>query len=221
MAEIAVFEHREALAAAAAALLARALAGSGARSLAVAGGSTPGPIYDRLSRADVDWRGVSVTLTDDRFVDRNSPLSNERLVRERLLAGAAAAARLLPLKGTGAAPEDDALALEPRIAALQPFSAVLLGMGEDGHVASLFPGATLPPAGRRCVGVEAAGLAPFVPRITLTAAALLDSRQVVLAATGAAKRERIESVLADPDSRLPLAAILRQDRTPVRVLWAP
>lgn len=233
MIEIEVFGDRAALMAATADLIADALTAPGAlaergnRTFVATGGNTPGPVYDALAKRDLDWAGVTVTLTDERWVDPASPLSNEGLVRARLLVGSAAAAQFAPLKGAGASPHADALAAEPVLAALTPFDLVLLGMGPDGHIASLFPGdaglaTTLDPAGPRlCVGVDQAGLDPFVPRISLTARALLDARLIVLLVTGEDKRALIRRVIDDPAIELPVAAILRQSKTPVRVLWAP
>jgi 6-phosphogluconolactonase len=221
------FPDRDALAEAAAAVLAHALAGGGPRSLVATGGGTPGAVYDRLSAMDLQWGGVTVTLSDERFVGPLAAESNARLVRERLLTGQAAAAAFLPLKGDGATPEADALAVEPALRALTPWSAVLLGMGEDGHVASLFPrdpelaSRTDPAGGRLCVGVEMAGLEPLVPRISLTLAALTRSPLVVILVTGAGKRAVIERIAAEPGYAPPAAALLRQTRAPVRVMWAP
>jgi 6-phosphogluconolactonase len=222
-----ILADRAAQADAAATLLARALAPPGPRSLVVTGGSSPGPVYDRLSGLDLRWGDVTVTLSDDRWVDAASPLSNEGLVRQRLLVGQAAAARFLPLKGAGATPEADALAAERALGALTPWAAVLLGMGEDGHIASLFPGdpdlaAFVDPAGERlCVGVPVARLEPFVPRISLTVRALLETTLVILLITGAAKRAVIERIAAESAYAPPVASVLRQTRAPTRVLWAP
>ena len=132
----------------------------------------------------------------------------------------------MPLKGDGASPEADAVHAEAKLRALAPFAAVLLGMGADGHIASLFPGApgldgALDPQGARwCVGVDEAGLDPKVPRISLTARALLSSAQVVLLITGAEKRLLVERVRSDAGFNPPVATILRQTRVAVRVLWA-
>jgi 6-phosphogluconolactonase len=221
MIDIEACSDRGALAAVAAAAIAEALARPGPVSFVAAGGSTPGATYDRLAAMDLDWSRVTVTLGDERWVDPAAPESNARLVRVRLLAGHAAAARFVALKGRGATPEEDALAVEPRIAVMLPFDAVLLGMGEDGHVASLFPGDPEPGPKRLCVGVAMSGLAPFVPRLTLTLAALLRARQIFLLITGEAKRALVERVSSEPDYAPPVAAILRQSDTPLRVLWSP
>lgn len=220
------FPDRETLADAGAEILAHALATPGPRRIVVTGGGTPGPVYDRLAARDLDWSRVTLTLTDERWVDTTSPLSNEKLVRERLLTGRAAEARLVPLKGDGASPEADAEAADMALRPLPPWSAVLIGMGEDGHIASLFPGdpdltANLDPEGEKlCVGIPRAGLQPFVPRVSLTARALLSTRLLVLLITGEAKRALVERIASDPDFAPPAAALLRQDRTPVRIVWA-
>ncbi|HZZ34075.1 MAG TPA: 6-phosphogluconolactonase [Caulobacteraceae bacterium] len=221
------FEDRDALADAACRLIARALSVPEASSLVVTGGSSPGPVYDRLSRLELRWARIIVTLSDDRWLDAASPLSNARLVRERLLIGPAAKAAFLPLKCDAATPDEDADAAEATIATLLPFAAVLLGMGEDGHIASLFPGApgsaeALDPDGPRlCVGVAMSGLEPYVPRISLTVRALTTAAQVIILITGEAKRAIVERALAEAAYDPPVAAILRQDRAPVAILWAP
>ncbi len=111
----------------------------GAALLAVSGGRTPVPVFQALSARDLDWSRVTVTLVDERWVDPASSDSNQRLVETHLLQYRAAASRFVPMKSAGAAPEDG---VAPMAAALGPapvFDAVLLGMGEDGHFASLFP----------------------------------------------------------------------------------
>ena len=221
------FADQDRLADRAAEVIAAALEGKGRRSVVVTGGGTPGPAYDRLARQRLNWAGVTVTLSDERWVDPASPLSNEKLVRDRLLVGRAAQATFLPLKGVGASPEADAAAAETGLSGLAPFAAVLLGMGEDGHIASLFPGApglgqALDPDGDRwCVGVDQAGLDPKVPRISLTLRALIATPLVIVLITGQAKRDLIGRVGSDAAFDPPVAALLRQACVPVRVLWAP
>ncbi len=227
MIRIEAFADHDAVADAAAKALLGALRDSDRPSLVATGGTTPGPTYDRLAKADLDWSRVTVTLTDERFVDPASAMSNEKLIRERLLVGRAAAARFLPLRNGRASPGEDAKVADRALRDLEFFDAVLLGMGEDGHIASLFPGApglaeALDPRGEAfCIGVALAGEAPRLPRISLTLRALLDCGLIVLLITGEEKRAVIERVAADATYAPPVAAILRQTETPVRTLWAP
>ena len=221
------FPDADAAAAAAAEAIAGQLRGPGGKSLMVTGGRGPGPVYDRLADTDLDWASVIVTLSDDRFVPLGAPESNEAMVRARLLQKRAAAARLVPLNGQEKTPEAAAAAVEPEIAALAPFDAVLLGMGPDGHIASLYApnsdaGQWLEPdCPRWVVGVRSAGWTPYVPRVTLTGRALFDAKLIILLVGGDDKKAVIEQIEADPVFSPPAAALLRQTRSPVRVLWSP
>jgi 6-phosphogluconolactonase len=203
-------------AAAVADLLGEAIAARGHASLVATGGRSPGEVYDALARLDLDWAAVTVTLSDERCVDPPATESNGRLVRERLLTGRAAAARFLPLW-----PDPD----EDEVRTLLPFDAVLLGMGEDGHIASLIPGdpdlaAALDPAGARLIVPVPAGLgSPPLPRVSLTVAALTNARAIFLLIAGEAKRAVVARAWAGED--LPVRRILAQDRVPVRILWRP
>ena len=221
------FDSAESAATAAATALGRALRGKDRRTFVATGGRTPGPAYDALSAMDLGWRQVTVTQTDERFVDPAAPESNAGLIRTRLLTGRAALARFLPLKGDGPTPDSDAQSAEAWLAPLLPAAATLLGMGDDGHIGSLFPGDPqlarwLDPDGARLViGVAVAGEPPHVPRISLTLSALLRSRLIALLATGEGKRRLLERALANPDPSLPVSAVLHQARAPVRIFWAP
>lgn len=198
--------------------LCQRLAQPGAVSLALSGGRTPGPIYEKLSSADLDWSRVMVTLSDDREVPPTSPYSNEKLVRQTLLKGAAARTHFMPLQ---AGPVDPALL---------PFEIVLLGMGEDGHTASLFPGASGlaealdPDAEPQCVVLTPVPLpveAPY-PRLSLTLSAILSARQIMLLLTGETKKKVFERASGDgPAAAMPIRAILRQSGVPLTVYWAP
>jgi 6-phosphogluconolactonase len=205
----------EAAAAAVARCLVDGLKTRGRASLVATGGRSPGPVYDRLRDAAVDWTRVVVTLSDERRVEPTSADSNTRLVRERLLVGRAAKAHLLPLA-------DDA---EPGLRALLPFDAVLLGMGEDGHVASLIPGSPALAQGmdldsdRLLIDIPAGVGSPPLARVSLTLPAILQAKAIFLLIAGDAKREVIARAEAGAD--MPVGAILAQDRVPVRVLWAP
>jgi 6-phosphogluconolactonase len=217
---IEAFPHQAALAEAAAweigRLLAEGLAARARAGLVATGGRSPGPVYDRLRRAPVDWARVVVTLSDERCVPPDDADSNARLVRERLLAGETARAHLLPLW-----PAPDPAALR----ALMPFDAVMLGMGEDGHIASLIPGdpglaAAMDPGSANLIAQVPAGLGkPPVARTSLTLAALLQARAIFLLIAGEAKREVVERARAGAD--LPVRALIGQDRVPVRIFWSP
>jgi 6-phosphogluconolactonase len=199
----------------------------GPKRLLVTGGRGPGPVYDRLADTELDWANVTVTLSDDRFVPLAAPESNEAMVRARLLQRCAAAARLVPLNGSEPTPAAAAAAIEPAIRALLPFDAGLLGMGPDGHIASLYAtsvgvAAALDPDGAQlAVGVTSPGWEPYVPRVSLTGRALFDAGLVILVVGGEQKRRVIEQVLADAAFAPPVSALIRQQRSPVRILWSP
>lgn len=215
----------DAAADAAAACLQKGQDEHGRPSLVATGGRSPGPVYDRLRCAPLPWTRIAVTLSDERCVAADAPESNARLVRERLLVGAAKHAAFVPLWRGAGTPEEAAAAVEPQLNAMAPFDVVLLGMGEDGHVASLIPdnptlAAAMDPAGERlAIGFPAGWGAPPLARITLTLPALLQARQILVLIAGATKRQVLEAALAG--AQLPVRALLAQKRAPVRVLWSP
>jgi 6-phosphogluconolactonase len=207
-----------------AAMLQAGIAARGRASLALSGGTSPVPFLHALSALPLPWAQVGVTLVDERWVPPSSEDSNEGLLRKHLLRGAAAAAQFVPLKTAAA---DPAQAVAERGSALgalaHPFDALVLGMGEDGHTASLFPGAegvdaALDPQG-------AAHLVAVTPpaaahrRLSFTLAAILDARQVYLQIQGAGKMEVYRRALSGADLAVlpPIARVLRNGVTPVRV----
>jgi len=205
--------------------LAAALRLRGRASFVATGGRSPGPTYDRLTHAALDWTRVVVTLSDERFVPPDDEASNARLVNERLRTGPAARSIFVPLWSDAASPEAAAMAAEPAVRALVPFDMVLLGMGEDGHVASLIPASPVLEAGmdldseRMLLGVPEGVGSPPVARITLTLAALLNARAILITVSGDSKREILRAAGAGAD--YPVGALLRQTKVPVRIIWSP
>lgn len=191
--------------------LRQALQSSDRASLAVPGGTTPGPIFDSLCAVDLDWNRVSVLLTDERWVPEESPRSNTRLLRQRLLVGRAGAATYLPLYAPTDTPEEGLPALAEAIAPVLPLTTCLLGMGEDMHIASLFPGAdNLAEAltgDAILVPMRAPGAAE--PRVTLSAAVLSRAINRHIVIVGPEKREALDRARGLPPEVAPVAALLK------------
>jgi len=204
-----------------------AIAARGVASLIVSGGRSPVRLFECLRSQPLDWSRVCVALADERWVDPSDPGSNERLVREFLLKDAAAAARFSGLKNPAPTPELGAAAAWDTFARVpRPFDAVVLGMGDDGHTASLFPGSPAlqaaldPSAEAGCVGMRAP--APPHMRLSLNLTALLDSRRIVILITGESKwRTYAEACSAGPAEEMPVRKVLRQKKIPVDVIWSP
>ena len=186
-------------------------------SLAVPGGTTPGPVFDELCAADLDWARVRILLTDERRVPANHPRSNERLLRERLLVSRAASAefvRLVPEAEEVMGPVLD------QIAPLLPLNVLLLGMGADMHTASLFPGS---PDLAAALDRQAAPLMLVAaseglePRITLTAPVLAGALSTHVLITGDDKRAALEKAQHLKPEEAPIAVVLKH----ADVHWAP
>lgn len=217
----------EALAAAVVARLRAALAVRAAASLLVPGGRTPLPLFARLAAADLDWSRVWVTLTDERVVAVDDAASNERLVRGHLLVGRAAAARLVGWRTATGIDGDDVGALWQHHAVLpRPIDVVVLGMGEDGHFASLFPGtpglgeALDEHARPACVATRAP--APPTARLSFNLSALVEARSILLPLPGAAKHAVYARAGTSGSAlELPVRALLAQRRAPLEVHFAP
>lgn len=210
-----------------AAAVADALAADGRALFAGSGGSTPSPIYAQLSEADLDWAGVTATLVDERYVPETSPDSNAALLKRALLTGPAAVARFIPLyRPAVTVDRAAALASQALAAESRPLDAVLLGMGEDGHICSMFPGSPtlttlLTPGLKPAVyGVPAGrdGAAPPQERLTLNLPWLVSARRVVLALTGAKKRAVFEREAAGDSAVSPIAALIAAN-APLEVFW--
>lgn len=223
------FDNREAASAAAAealtGCLARRLQLQGDASLVVSGGTSPVRTFELLSGAELDWRSVHVILSDERWVAPNDDDSNERQVREKLLVGDAARARFLPLYAAGVDPAARCGQLQQAITEMPfPFTVSLLGMGNDGHFASLFPDAPNleerldPDSDQLCVPVQTEASVHL--RLSLTLAALSRSDEIALLIFGEDKLAVYEDAKTNKD-RYPVSRLLYQKRAPVRVFWAP
>jgi 6-phosphogluconolactonase len=198
----------------------------GSASLVVSGGRSPRPFLVSLSRYALDWTQVWVTLADERWVDEDNPDSNAALIRNHLLRNAAVNANFVPLKNSANTPAQGETACAHALEAVpRPFDIVVLGMGDDGHTASLFPQAPqlaqalTTDSGKLCLGVDPV-TAPHA-RMTLTLPALLASRRIVVLFTGAGKWAVYQQALQrGPVAVLPIRAILHQSQVPVEVYWA-
>ena len=208
-------------------LLTAGIKNNGKASLAVSGGSTPVALFEHLSRMDILWQDVVITLVDERWVEPTEDDSNERLVQTHLLRNNAAAATFIGMKngaltaGGGEAECEQQLQKVP-----QPFDVLILGMGGDGHTASLFPGAdnlaaaTDMDSDRRCMG-----LAPTTApreRMSLTLPAILNSRELFLHIVGRDKKNVLKKAIAEgPATEMPIRFVLRQPSVPLNIYWAP
>ena len=212
--------------------LQEAIAARGLASLVVSGGRTPVKLFNQLATEKLSWEKTCVTLTDERWVDPHDVASNELLVRTELLRGNAAKAQFIGLKNAAESPEagiEWAWRSLSRIT--RPFDVVLLGMGDDGHTASLFPPAPTHPSPQltqaldssrppACVAMQA----PVQPqaRISLNLSALLDARRIILHIQGESKLAVYQAALAHgPVAQLPIRAILHQQLVPFEVFWSP
>ncbi len=195
--------------------------------IALPGGTTPGPIFTKLAQASLPWKKVTIIPTDDRLVKMDNELSNIRLIAGYFIRSGA---RVFPIAAQIA---DYRLAGNSADARLQdlpwPPDLVWLGMGADGHTASIFPGPDLEdalsaPKARRAVGVMPDPLPPEapVPRVTLTRASILAAKTIIITITGQAKRDLLEQAIKDgPSSALPIGRVLAECEQPIDIHWCP
>lgn len=180
-------------------------------SFAVPGGTSPGPIFDILSGIHFEWDRVHVMLTDERWVPEDDPRSNTALVRNRLLTDRAAAAHFVPYYVDGMTAAQGAAASASAVKPQLPLSLVLLGMGEDMHTASLFPGAD---GLGRAMAHDAPLLCPIrasdqdIDRVTLPAHVLNGALSRHLVIYGDAKREALAQAISMDPEDAPIAAVL-------------
>ena len=212
-----LFESRGSLSSALATDVANALQHhvrtKGSSCLAVSGGSTPKLFFETLSRFDIPWNRITVTLVDERQVPETSPRSNARFARENLLQDRAAGAAFVPLFEN------------PDAQNVATLDVVVLGMGNDGHTASFFSGgdnlgeALNVKSAKRIVEMSAP--AAGEPRLTFTLPALLDASLLCLHIEGQEKRDVLNKALAEgPVEAMPIRAVLRSKK-PLTLYWCP
>jgi 6-phosphogluconolactonase len=204
-----------------------ALDARGSCLLAFPGGQTPKPVFARLAEASLPWKKVTIIPTDDRLVPMDDERSNVRAIAQAFLR---AGARVVPI---ATEIPDHKLAGNSADARLQdlpwPPDLCWLGMGDDGHVASIFAGPDLQdaldaPRARRAVGVMPDPMPADAPvaRVTLTRSAILSARTILITITGQHKRDLLEGAIADgQSSRLPIGRVLAEAEQPIDIHWAP
>lgn len=195
-------------------------------SLALSGGNTPKAFMRALSLQSLDWSRVAVTLVDERWVPESSERSNAALLRDNLLSGGAAAARFLPLYRDTLEPETALGDIEQDLVALpSPFDVLVLGMGNDGHTASFFPGgdrlhdALDPEATALVLPMRAPGAGE--PRITLTLPPILAARHLYLHIEGAGKQRVLDGAITGTGegATYPIRSVLRHSPSPMQVFY--
>ena len=206
-------------------LLSMAIVQHGSASLVVSGGRTPKGFFHLLSQEFLDWSKVTVTLADERWVDADHKDSNEKLVQENLLINEACIARFVALKNSATSAQAGETSIDQDLSAIGRFTLVILGMGDDGHTASLFPGSEAlnigldMESGRQCLAVQPLD-APH-ERMSMTLPRLLDSEQIIVHISGENKGKVLAMADGGDDRfELPIRAVLQQTITPVSVYWA-
>jgi 6-phosphogluconolactonase len=215
----------EALAMRLAETLRAAVAANGFASLVVSGGSTPRGLFHLLRGIELPWSHVTILPSDERWVPLDDDASNEGMIRRELLQGPVASARLVSLYRSGKTAASAVAEIDARVAAIErPFDFVVLGMGTDGHTASLFPSS---PDIERALQSDRQVVVQSVPlmsvtRVSLTTRALLNAGEIGLLMFGQPKLATLQRASqAGPASTYPIRAVLHQRGVLAMTYWAP
>lgn len=209
-----------------AAQLQQAIVERGTASLAVSGGRTPAGMFKALRSSDVEWAKVNITLVDERWVPNDHADSNERLTRENLLQDGAAAANFISMVNDAATPHAGLAGIEAQLSVIKtPIDILILGMGDDGHTASLFPNAVELEAACVSTQLVAAVTPPAAPhqRITLTLPTIVQARNVLVHITGSGKKELLNTAMQEQKAiteLFPIRRVLDQVQSTAQVFWA-
>jgi 6-phosphogluconolactonase len=208
-------------------VLSDAIAEKGRASWAVSGGSTPAPLFEAMQNSDLTWGNVDVALVDERWVEKGHPRSNEAFVERHLKAGKASVVQVTGMKTEHKTAVEAVKDLNKRYEPFTPFDSILLGVGPDGHTASLFPDALGLEAAfdlssaPNCVALTAKQspvTGEEVERMSLSASAIAQSKHVVVMITGAEKKQVLEAAL-EAESELPVGRLYSVK--PFEIYWAP
>ncbi|MFT6732821.1 MAG: 6-phosphogluconolactonase [Polaribacter sp.] len=210
--------------------LAEAVITKGGASFIVPGGTTPAPAFDLLSKAELEWEKITIAQSDERWLDASHAQSNERLTRENLLINNAKIAKYISMKNDANTTEQGELDCNKTYASIpNPFTICMLGMGLDGHIASLFPdsknidNALSLENKDLCIAIDATGCpvaGDYPKRMSLTLSAILHSETILLLITGKEKLSIIENLLEEQrQTEIPVSRILNQSSTAVEVFW--
>lgn len=213
-------------------LIAEGISKHGKATLLVSGGTTPAPLYEALSKTNLAWNKVHIALVDERWVDQTHAASNEALIRRSLLINNAKVAHFTGMKTVAERAADGQAEAEANYQNLpQPFTVAIIGMGNDGHTASLFPHAkglkqALSADNSQLTAAitaqQSAVTGPNTERMTLTLNGLMKTERLILLMTGEDKLAIFDMAMKPgPIEEMPIRAILHQEQVPVELYWAP
>ena len=213
-------------------VISEALSKHGVATLLVSGGTTPAPLYEALSKTDLNWKKIKIALVDERWVDQDHSASNEALIRRSLLINNAKNAEFIGMKSPAKTAIAGQSETEERYGKLpQPFSLAIVGMGNDGHTASLFPHADglsealNPNSDKLTVAINAKQsevTGPNTERLSLSLSALMKTERLIILFTGEDKLAVFSAAQKPgPVEDMPIRALIHQEHVPVELYWAP